>query len=297
MRKPVALVLLTFLAVSSCSDGGTEVSAGGGSPAAATEVDLVRRDWRVDAVTDDTGDHRDVDPAYDAVLRFDGEGGFSAKTCNYTGGDVTIDASSLAWGKEIASTDMGCMEDDLTWLESTMGALFVGTSTWKLTDDALRIEGNGVSVELSERPAGFPTEMVQLATNDPACECEWQFGYTEDPDTATNGGYRFSIDWEGRDAPGTGYGSAGMVVDPEIPMDAMWIDDVEGKLFPFGTLPVGATAAVFETADGDTIEMHAHELPDGRFVYGEPIDATKGQVVALDENGQELDRGRVVPAG
>jgi hypothetical protein len=60
---------------------------------------------------------------------------------------------------------------------------------------------------------------------------------------------------------------------------------------------VGATAARFETEAGDSVEMHPYELPDGRFVYGEPIDAAKGQVVALDADGNEIDRGRVVPAG
>ena len=278
-------------------DDGSGLRAADGTPAAATQADLVRRDWRIDAVTDAAGDRREVDPLHDAVLRFDGEGGFSAKTCNYTGGDVVITPSSLEWGDEIMSTEMGCVDEDVTWLETTMGALFSGTSTWDLTGDVLRIEGNGVTAELSERPAGFPTEMIQLATNDPDCECEWQFGYTEDPDADTNGGYRYSIGWEGREGPGKGYGSAGMVVDSEIPMDAMWLDDVEGKLFPFGTLPVGTASAVFETTDGTTVALHPYELPDGRLVYGEPVPATKGQVVALEESGQEIDRGRVVPAG
>ena len=78
----------------------------------------------------------------------------------------------------------------------------------------------------------------------------------------------------------------------------MWLDDVEGQLFPFGTLPVGATAAASSRRKpGHSIELHPYELPDGRFVYGEPIDATKGQVVALDADGNEIDRGRIVPAG
>ena len=295
MRRLTALALLAALILNACGeDEGAEVRAAEGTPAAATQADLVRRDWRIDAVTDADGEHRDIDPAYDAVLRFDGEGGFGAETCNASGGGVVVTPTTLEWGDEIASTQMACTDERLTWLETTMAALFAGTSTWELTDGALRIEGNGITVELSERPAGFPTQMVQLATNDPACECEWQFGYTEIPDPATNGP-RFGIGWEGRHGPGQGYGEAGMVADPA--MGTMWLDDVEGKLFPYGTLPVGAVSAVFETIDGTTIEMHPYELPDGRLVYGEPIDASQGAVVALDADGNEIERGRTVPVG
>jgi heat shock protein HslJ len=298
MRRLTTLVLLAALGLTACTDdGGTEVRAAAGAPAAATQADLVRRDWRIEAVTDADGEHRDVDPTYDAVLRFDGEGGFGAETCNASGGNVLIGPTTLEWGDEIASTSMACTDEDLTWLETTMGALFAGTSTWELTDGALRIEGNGITVELSERPQGFPTEMVQLATNGPNCECEWQFGYTEIPDGGTDVRYRFGIGWEGRGGPGQGYGSAGLAVDPEIPMDAMWLDDVEGKLFPFGTLPVDAASAMFEAPDGTTIELHPYALPDGRLVYGEPVDASQGQVVALDADGNEIERGRVVPVG
>lgn len=286
----VGLVVL----VAACGSDDAAVRANGPTASAS---DLRGHDWRIDALTDTTGDRREVDPSHDAVLRFDGEGGFSAKTCNHTGGDVAVEAASLRWGDEIASTAMGCLDEDLTWLETTMAALFRGTSTWSLADGHLRIEGNGVTVELTERPAGFPTEMVQLATSDTGTEAQWQLGYTEDPDAEANGGYRYYLQWEGRSAPGTGYGSAGMAVDPDVAMDAMWLDDVDGGLFPFGTLPAGTVSAVFEATDGTTEELHLYALPDGRLVYGQTVAATKGQVVALDVHGEEIDRGRVVPAG
>ena len=37
----------------------------------------MRRDWRIDAVTDAEGTRREIDPVHDAVLRFDGEALFS----------------------------------------------------------------------------------------------------------------------------------------------------------------------------------------------------------------------------
>lgn len=276
-----------------CGSDGTAVRSGGPSASAS---DLQGHDWRIAVVTDAGGERREVDPIHDAVLRFDGEGGFSAKTCNHTGGEAEVGAGSIEWGNEIFSTSMACLDDDLTWLETTMATLFRGTSTWTLAEGHLRIEGHGVVAELSERPEGFPTEMVQLATSDPGGEWQWQLGYTEDP-AAGPDGYRFFLSWEGRSAPGTGYGSAGMAVDPEIPMEAMWLDDVEGGLFPFGTLPIGTASAVFEAADGSRQPLATYELPDGRRVYGQVVQAAEGQAVALAADGTEIGRGRVVPAG
>jgi len=150
VRRLSGLLLLAALALVACSDDdGTDVQAGDGVATAPTQADLVRRDWRINAVTDASGERLEVDPAYDAVLRFDGEGGFSAKTCNHTGGDVVIAPTTLEWGDGIASTDMACQDEDLMWLETTMGALYDGTSTWELTDGALTIEGNEVTAELS----------------------------------------------------------------------------------------------------------------------------------------------------
>ncbi len=293
MRR-LLLGLLIVAAAVGCRDQGAEVRADGESAGDVAVAQLVRRDWRIEVITDASGDRRDVAPDYDAVLRFDGEGGFSAKTCNHTGGDVTVDAGRLTWGREIASTAAACLDEDLTWIETTLGSLFRGSATWTLADGRLHIRGNGVAAELSERPVGFPTELVQLATSDPDGESEWQFGYAEDS-AAGPGGYRFSLTWEGRSGPGRGYGSSGMVVDPEVPMDTMWVDDVDGRLFPFGTLPVGAAAAVFESVDGTTEALQTHELPDGRRVYGETVEAGQGQVVAVDGAGHEMGRGRVVP--
>lgn len=284
---------MVVLVAAACASDDAAVRSDGRSPAAS---DLLGRDWRIDAVTDASGERRPVDPVHDAVLRFDDEGGFSAKTCNHTGGDAAVDATTIVWGDEIFSTSMACLDDDLTWLEATMAALFRGTATWALDAGALRIEGNGVVAELTERPAGFPTELVQLATSDPEGLWEWQLGYTEDP-AARPDGYRFFLSWEGRSAPGTGYGTAGMAVDPTIPMDAMWVDDVEGGLFPFGTLPLGTASAVFEATDGTREPLTTYELPDGRRVYGQVVQAPKGQAVALDASGKEIARGRVVPAG
>ena len=286
------MVVVLMVSTACASDDAAVRSAG----PPTTASDLLGRDWRIEAVTDADGERREVDPTHDAVLRFDGDGGFSAKTCNHTGGEAVVSETTIAWGDEIFSTSMACLDDDLTWLETTMAALFRGTATWALDDGRLRIEGNRVVVELTERPEGFPTEMVPLATSDPGREWQWQLGYTEDAAAGADG-YRFFLSWEGRPAPGTGYGTAGMAVDPEIPMEAMWLDDVEGGLFPFGTLPLGTASAVFEATDGSREPLATYELPDGRRVYGQVVQAAKGQAVALDADGDELGRGRLVPAG
>jgi heat shock protein HslJ len=285
------------LLLAGCSgDDGATVQTGEDTPGASAEQ-LVRRDWDIVAVT--AGDERrTVDDETEAVLRFDGEGAFSGTTCNHFGGDVTVTPSELEWGDEVMSTSMLCTDEDVAWLETHVLELFSGTATWSLADDVLRIEGNDVRLELRERADAFPTELVPLATSAPGAEAEWQFGYSEtSADDMAEGSPRFSITWEGRTAPGTAYGSAGLAVDPSIPLEAMWVDGVDGRLFPFGTLPDGTVTAVFETADGTQEPITAYELPDGRRVYGQPVEATRGQVVALDAAGEELGRGRTVPAG
>ncbi len=257
--------------------------------------DLIGREWRIDVVTAQ-GERREIDPSYDAVVRFDGSGGFSGKTCNQFSGEVVVRASELAFGDEVQSTLMACGGDQ-GWLESSVMSVFLaGHAEWTLAEGVLRIEGGDVVVELSERPAGFPTQLVPLATSDPSGEAEWQFGYSEATDAeVAEGAYRYFITWEGRAAPGQGYGNAGIAVDPQAPLETMWVDDVEGAMFTFGTLPAGTATARFEGDDGTREEVTVYELPDGSLVHGQVVAASRGQVVALDGDGNEIARGRTVP--
>ncbi len=265
------------------------------TPAASAD-DLVGKDWSIDVVTAG-GERREIDPTYDAVLRFDGEGGFSGTTCNHFGGDVAISSTEMAWGDEVASTLMGC-SGDLGQVEASVFSMFTGTAEWRLTDGTLRIEGKDVTFELTELPPGFPTELVQLAVSDPAGEAQWQFGYVEATDAeVADGAYRYFLTWEGRSAPGTGYGNAGMAVDPELSyLETMWLDDVDGGMFVFGTLPSGTDAVRFEADDGTAAELTAYVLPDGSLVYGQVVPPNTGEVVALDAGSNEIGRGRTVPA-
>jgi heat shock protein HslJ len=286
----VALAIVAVIVTRDPDRSPTDVAA----PMASAD-DLVGRDWRIDVVTA-KGERRAIDPSYDAVLRFDGNGSFGGKTCNDFGGDVVISPSSLTFGDEVLSTLMKCT-GERGWLEDRVTSLFLmGTAEWTLVDGVLRLDAGDVVVELSERPTGFPTELVQLTTSDAFGEPFWQFGYTEATDAEmAEGAYRYFLMWEGRSAPGTAFGNAGVAVDPEVPLETMWVDDVENAVFTFGTLPPGTVTALFEATDGTPEELTIYVLPDGRPVYGQVVAASKGQVVALDRAGNEIGRGRTVP--
>jgi heat shock protein HslJ len=251
-------------------------------------TDLDHKDWRIDVVSAD-GDRREVDPAYDAVLRFDGDGGFEASMCNDIHGDVTITSSELTWGN-VWSTLAGCLDDDLTWLETAVSAVFDSTARWTLTDGVLRIEGEDVVVELGQRPDGFPRDLVQLATSDPAGESQWQFGYAE-----IERGSGYDLWWEGRAAPGTAFRDAGIGADPSDVLKAMWVEDVDGGLFAFGFVPEAAESVVFDAVDNTREVMTTYDLPDGSRVYGAVVTATPGRVVALDADGTEFGRSDPSP--
>ncbi|MGK2948204.1 MAG: META domain-containing protein [Acidimicrobiales bacterium] len=268
--------------------GGDTTEAPDVEPAAPTTEQLIGVEWRIDSVAVDGADPVRPPVDADAVIRFSGTA-VSGIACNHFGGDATVGDGTVTFGNEMASTAMGCGDPAIMAVELAVSQLVQGEGTWSITDGVLVLEANGVRLEGSEKANAFPTpDLEVLVASDGSSEAEWHFGYEQQPGAE----YEAFLVWEGRSSPGVGFGSAGLAVDPTIAMDAMWVDHVEGGLFPFGTLPPGTVRAAFVAEDGTETELEVHALPTGRSVFGQPVAATGGTVQALGADGQVLETSR-----
>lgn len=269
--------------------GGDTTEAPDVEPAAPTADQLIGVEWRIDSVAVDGADPVRPPVDADAVIRFSGTA-VSGIACNHFGGDATVGDGTVTFGTEMASTSMACMEPAINAVQDAVLRLVRGgEGTWSITDGVLVLEANGVRLEGSEKASAFPTpDLEVLAASDGSSEAEWHFGY----ERQSVAEYEAFLVWEGRSGPGVGFGSAGLAVDPTIALDAMWVDHVEGGLFPFGTLPPGTVRAVFVAEDGTETELEVHALPTGRSVFGQPVDAAGGTVRALGTDGQVLETSR-----
>ena len=269
--------------------GGDTSEAPDVEPASPTAEQLIGVEWRIDSLAVDGADPVGPPADADAVIRFSGAE-VSGTACNHFGGDAAVGAGTVTFGDEVMSTSMACMEPAINVVQDAVLRLVGGgEGTWSITDGVLVLEANGVRLEGSEKADAFPTpDLEVLVASDGSSEAEWQLGYEQHP----GADYEASLIWEGRSGPGVGFGSAGLAVDPTITMDAMWVDHVEGGLFPFGTLPPGTVRAVFMAEDGTETELGVYALPTGRSVFGQPVDAAGGTVRALGADGQVLETSR-----
>lgn len=282
--QPGLLITGALMAMAACgSEPGGEVRAGADS----SVEQLVRIDWGMDAITVG-GDRREIDPTYEAVLRFDGEGEFTGKTCNFYGGSVEVTDGGLDWGGDVSMTSMGCQDENLTTLESEVSMLVAADATWSINDERLRIESGDIVLELSRLADAFPTpDLVQIAASAPESGAQWQIGYSAE------GGLAF-LSWEGRERPGTAFGSAGLAVDPSAPIDGMALSFADQTVV-LGYVPPGSDSAAYEVDGADPIPLALHPLPGGRLAVGDLVAEGAGAIVARDVAGTELGRTRLLP--
>jgi heat shock protein HslJ len=247
---------------------------------------IVGTEWRFDVLTT-SGDRWVVPSDVDAVLRFNGTGGFSGQACNYFGGPVTIASRVMTFGPEIDSTAIGCLGDGRR-AEVAVLQLLHARPTWSLANGDLRLTSPGVTAELRKRDAVFPTrDLVVLSASRPGDVRQWQFGYQAQGDGSV------FLTWEGRSRAGEPWGNAGMVVTG-LPTDAMAVR-FGRDTFVFGYVAPGAVSARYEPSAGTSRKLGLHELPIGRSVVGQYVPAGEGQVVAFDASGSELSRTRHLP--
>jgi len=97
-----------------------------------------------------------VTPELDAVLRFDGEGGFSALACNELGGTADVSDNSLVLS-EIFTTDMDCSAQPGGEIDDALGGLAGAAVRWSIAGEQLRLTGtDGTSLTYRVRASIYP---------------------------------------------------------------------------------------------------------------------------------------------
>jgi len=277
-----SLVLL----VGGCGDGGSATGDVGDDP----EVGLVGTEWRlVETVVG--GEATEVPDDVDAVVRFDGEGGWSAQGCNHLGGGVEIEGTRLTFDGETVTTDMACAELVMA-VDAAITTVFDGTVDAALNGDDLTLGGlDGDELHLRVRDGIYPSRtMIPLdqGTRDGG---DYRFGYEDGEDGA--GPY---ASWEGRSAPGEpwGYAGSGPPSDPHRP-DPLGGGFGEETEFVLGVIGADVARIAYEPPAGEPTELTQYDLgvdhPEWQ-AYGGFVEepAVGSYVVAYDAAGVELGR-------
>jgi heat shock protein HslJ len=196
-RWAAAAVAVALLAAAAgCADGGSQArQAPMGAGQHRTGPSLVGTEWQLTQVVEASRSWRPP-PYDDTVLRFDGEGHFSAKTCNYLGGPVRIDADLLHVG-QIGGTYMGCGGP----VHEAFVAVMSGAVRWRIAGEQLRLDqpaGRGLRFRV--RDTIYRTRDLRPLLRGQRGGGDYQFGWR-----AGNG--LIGLRWEWRDGPGKPWGA------------------------------------------------------------------------------------------
>jgi heat shock protein HslJ len=233
-------------------------------------------------------------PEVDAVLRFDGEGHFSATACNHYGGPVRIDGDVLHIGQMIG-TLMGCAGTRRA-VEEAFLAVMQGEVRWAIDGEELHLDKpDGRGHRYRVRDTIYPSRDLRALLRGQRNGGDYQFGWQ-----AANG--LIWLEWEWRDGPGKPWGFAGMNREPTwpVPQPDLLVGSAGGDRFVFGVVR-RATAGVLCQPPGGrpAVRLEVFTVPGARTwrAFGGFVDQTNGAVViALDERGRELGRSHQLPS-
>jgi heat shock protein HslJ len=255
---------------------------------------LTRTEWQLTRVV---GPSRtwSPPPAVDAVLRFDGEGHFSATACNHYGGPVRIDGDFLHVG-QVVGTQMGCVGARRAVEEAFLGVVD-GQVRWAISGDELRLDKpDGRGLRFRVRDTIYPSRDLRPLLQGQRNGGDYQFGWQA-------GDGLIALAWEWRDAPGKPWGFAGMNNEPTEPVarpDPL-VAAAGDDRFVFGVVPAGTARVVYQPPAGQpAVQLELFTVPGARTwrAFGGFVDqARKGAVViALDGHGRELGRSHRLPS-
>jgi heat shock protein HslJ len=203
--------LLALLAAAACGSEPDLARTGDAAPAplAGTEWQLVEMSVGGSATA--------VPAEVDAVVRFDGEGGWSAHGCNFIGGSVEIDGMRLSFDDGVSSTDMVCtgsVED----IDTAVTTVLRGDVDAAIDGEELTLVGPGGDwLRLEVRDGVFPSRTMTPLDEGTRGEGDYRFGYERG-----EGGPHAS--WEFRAAPGSPWEFAGS----GPPSNPHWPDPLGG---------------------------------------------------------------------
>ncbi|HZD00699.1 MAG TPA: META domain-containing protein [Actinomycetes bacterium] len=120
---------------------------------------LTRTEWQLTSVVAPSGTWSPP-PEVDAVLRFDGEGHFSATACNRYGGPVRIDGD-LLHVRRMFGTLMGCIGPRRAVEEAFLGVVD-GEVRWAISGNQLRLDKpDGRGLRFRVRDTIYPSRELR----------------------------------------------------------------------------------------------------------------------------------------
>ncbi len=255
---------------------------------------LTRTEWQLTSVVEPSRTWRPA-PEVDAVLRFDGQGHFSATVCNHYSGLVRIDGNLLQV-RRMFGTQMGCGEAKRAVEEAFLGVVD-GEVRWAINGDELRLDKpDGRGLRFRVRDTIYPSRDLEPLLQGQRNGGDYQFGWQ-----AADG--RISLEWEWRDAPGKPWGFAGMTREPTWPVPGPdpLIAAAGDHRFVFGVVAAATARVVYQPPAGQpAVKLELFTVPGARTwqAFGGFVDrAGEGAVViTLDGHGRELGRSHRLPS-
>jgi heat shock protein HslJ len=256
---------------------------------------LTRTEWQLTSIVEPSRTWNPP-PEVDAVLRFDGEGNFSATACNYYRGRVRIEADLLHIGQGMV-TQIGCL-GALGAVQQAFDAVVHGEVRWAISGDELRLDKpDGHGLRFHVRDTIYPSRELRPLLQGRRSGGDYRFGWlASEPETS------IGLLWEWRDGPGKPWGSVFLEQEPAwaVPRPDVTSGSAAGAAFVFGMVPRATVRVVCQPPGGQTaIKLQLFTIPGARTwrAFGGFVDQPrKGSVViAFDGDGRELGRSLRIP--
>jgi heat shock protein HslJ len=282
-------VVVALLAAAGC---GSHAGLASGTAAEVRQVrsehSLTRTEWQLTRVVE-LSRTWSPPPEVDAVLRFDGEGHFSATACNYYGGPVRIDAGRLRPG-QMLGTLRGC-SGPRGEVEAAFLAVMDGEVRWAVSGEELRLDKpDGRGLRFGVRDSIYPSRELRPLLQGRRDGGDYRFGWQA-------GETGIGLEFEWRDGPGKPWGFAGMNRPPAGAVAQP--DPLAGGAghdgFVFGVVGRAAVRVVCQPPVGQpAVELQLFTVPGARTwrAFGGFVDQPRNGsvVIAFDGGGRELGR-------
>jgi heat shock protein HslJ len=215
----------------------------------------------------------------DAVLRFDGSGGYSANACNFVEGEVEIGDGTLVLAAGM-TTEMFC--DGLGGeIDSAIHSLAGAPVTWTRDGGGLVLSGaNGTTLRYRVRDSIYPDAENQEVVAGERDGWQYRLSVTSDSGQLTG------MSFVSRSGPGVAWGqhSIGAPSPGEAPLWALGGGDVAGDFFVAGFAPVGAASATHQaTSSEPPLPLEIYDVDDSQWVVigGFVPEHTKDSVISV----------------